>query len=61
VRRYEFNRYWAQVVVSYPVPAGKSILALRSYGREAELGQHLTEDQRAAMAQTLRQQLRNRR
>jgi uncharacterized membrane protein len=37
VRRYEFNRYWAQVVVSYPVPAGKSILALRSYGRARSL------------------------
>jgi uncharacterized membrane protein len=59
--RYEFNRYWAQVVVNQPVPHGKSILALRSHGREIEFGQHLTDDQRDALAQTLRQQLRNRR
>ena len=41
-------------------PAGRTTLALRSHGREVEFGQHLTEDQREAVAQTLRQQLRNR-
>jgi len=36
------------------------VLALRSHGREIEFGQHLTEAQRHAVAQTLKQQLRNR-
>jgi uncharacterized membrane protein len=57
VSRHEFNRYWAQVVVNSR--AGKSVLALRSHGREVEFGQHLTQDQRDALAQTLRRQLRN--
>jgi uncharacterized membrane protein len=61
VNRYELNRYWAQVVVHRCGPAGKATLALRSHGREVEFGQHLTEDQRNALAQTLKQQLRNRR
>jgi uncharacterized membrane protein len=59
VSRYEFNRYWAQVVVSHSASAGKSILALRSHGREVEFGQHLTEEQRDALARRLRQQLRS--
>ena len=59
VSRYEFNRYWAQVVVHRGGPAGKATLALRSHGREVEFGQHLTEDQRDALAQRLKQQLRN--
>ncbi len=41
-------------------PGGQTTLALRSHGREVEFGQHLTEDQREAVAQTLKQQLRNR-
>ena len=59
VSRYEFSRYWAQVVVNYSASAGKSVLALRSHGREVEFGQHLTQDQRDALARALRQQLRN--
>jgi len=59
VSRYEFNRYWAQVVVHRRGPAGRATLALRSHGREVEFGQHLTEDQRDALAQRLKQQLRN--
>ena len=61
VSRYEFNRYWAQVVLRDCGPAGKTTLALRSHGREVEFGQHLTEDQKGALAQTLRQQLYRRR
>ena len=60
VRRYEFNRCWAQVVLHRAGRAGRTTLALRSHGREVEFGQHLTEDQREAVAQTLKQQLRNR-
>jgi len=60
VSRYEFNRYWAQVVVSHSASAGKSVLlALRSHGRQVEFGRHLTEDQRDALARKLRQQLRH--
>ena len=60
--RYELNRYWAQVVVHHRCgPAGKSTLALRSHGREVEFGRHLTEEQRDALAQTLKRQLSNRR
>jgi uncharacterized membrane protein len=60
VKRYELNRYWAQVVVHRCGPAGKTTLALRSHGREVEFGQHLTQDQRDALARTLRQQLSSR-
>ena len=56
--RFEFNRFWAQVVVHRPGP-GRTILALRSHGREVEFGQHLTEEQRGALARTLSQQLRS--
>jgi len=60
VNRYELNRYWVQVVVHRRGPAGKTTLALRSHGREVEFGQHLTQDQRDALARTLRQQLSSR-
>jgi uncharacterized membrane protein len=58
VRRYEFNRCWAQVLLHRAGPAGRTTLALRSHGREVEFGQHLSEDQKEAVAQTLRRQLR---
>jgi uncharacterized membrane protein len=61
VRRYEFNRYWAQVVLHQMGSARRTTLALRSHGREVEFGQHLTEDQRQALAHTLKQQLKHRR
>jgi uncharacterized membrane protein len=57
--RHELNRYWSQVVVHQGSAPGRSVLALRSHGREVEFGEHLTEDQRLAVAHTLRQQLRN--
>jgi uncharacterized membrane protein len=60
VSRYEFNRCWAQVILHRTGPAGRTTLALRSHGREVEFGQHLSEDQTEAVAQTLKQQLRNR-
>jgi uncharacterized membrane protein len=55
--RFELNRYWAQVVLHRGDMPGHSVLALRSHGREVEFGRHLTEEQRHAVAQTLRQQL----
>jgi len=53
VTRHELNRYWAKVVCS----AEGSRLALRSHGREIELGRHLCEEQRLVMAQDLRREL----
>ncbi len=52
--RFEFNRYWAQVVCA----GDGSRLALRSHGRELEIGRHLNEDQRLAMARELKRGLR---
>ena len=57
VSRPEFNRHWAQVVVQPSGRTGKTTLALRSHGREMEFGQHLTQDQKDALARTLRQQV----
>jgi uncharacterized membrane protein len=54
VTRLELNRYWAKVVCA---PDG-SRLALRSHGRDIEVGRHLCEEQRLEMAQDLRRQLR---
>jgi uncharacterized membrane protein len=56
VQQVQFNRWWAQVIYE---PDG-SRLALRSHGREVEFGRHLTEDERMAVAGTLRQRLRSR-
>jgi len=58
VRRFELNRWWAQVVLNREHPGGTT-LALRSHGRQVEFGHHLTQEQREALAQTLREQLRN--
>jgi len=58
--RCELDRYWAQVILERSAVPGHSVLALRSHGRQVEFGQHLTEEQRQAVAQTLKQQLRNR-
>ena len=58
--RFELNRYWAQVVLEQGDRPGHTVLALRSHGRQIEFGRHLTEEQRVAVARTLKQQLRNR-
>lgn len=52
--RFEFNRCWAQVVCA----GDGSRLALRSHGRELELGRHLNAEQRLAMARELKRELR---
>jgi uncharacterized membrane protein len=54
VRRFEFNRHWASVVCN----ADGSRLALRSHGRELEIGRHLRCEQRLSMAKRLRRELR---
>lgn len=56
--RVEFNRFWAQVIVQPGRLGGADVLALRSHGREVEFGRHLTPEQRAQVARTLKQQLR---
>jgi uncharacterized membrane protein len=57
---FEFNRCWARLVVEPPARGRHARLALRSHGREVELGRHLTDDQRLALAQALKQELSNR-
>ena len=54
VTRLELNRYWARVVCD----AGGSRLALRSHGREIEVGRHLCEEKRLEWASELRRELR---
>ena len=50
----EFNRHWAQVVVD----GGGSRLALRSHGRELEIGRYMTDEQRLDLARALKRRLR---
>ncbi len=54
VRRYELNRYWAQLVACGE--GGR--IALRSHGREVEIGRHLCAEQRESVARQLKRQLR---
>ena len=53
-QRHELNRCWAQVAVS----GDGSRLALRSHGRELEIGRYLNDEQRVKLARELRRQLR---
>ena len=53
-RGHEFNRLWAQVVVS----RDGAQLALRSHGREVGIGRHLNDGQRLTLARELERQLR---
>ena len=52
VTRFELNRCWARLVCEGPR------LALRSHGREIEVGRHLCEEQRLDMARDLARELR---
>ena len=53
VQRLELNRYWARVVCD----SDGNRLALRSHGREIEVGRHLCDEQRLEMARNLRREL----
>ena len=53
-RGHEFNRHWAQVVVS----RGGAQLALRSHGRQVEIGRHLNDGERLALAREIERRLR---
>ncbi|MCC7546764.1 MAG: DUF2244 domain-containing protein [Burkholderiales bacterium] len=55
--RFEFNRLWVQVIVHPGRGGGAGALAVRSHGREVEFGRHLTPEQRAEVARTLKNQL----
>jgi uncharacterized membrane protein len=55
VSRVEFNRHWAQVWCA----GDGSRLALRSHGRELDIGRHMNEEQRLAMGRELDRTLRN--
>jgi len=55
VVRHEFNPHWARLVVSQ----GSGVrLALRSHGRELEIGRHLGTEERQRLAADLRQAMR---
>jgi uncharacterized membrane protein len=58
VFRYEFNRHWAKVVCVSDSHGARSI-ALRSHGRQVEVGKHLTSEAREALARELRIHLSN--
>jgi uncharacterized membrane protein len=51
---HEFSRSWAQLVT---VPGGGR-LALRSHGREVEIGRHMSDEQRLTLARELGSKLR---
>jgi uncharacterized membrane protein len=53
-RSHELSRYWAQVVVS----RDGARLALRSHGREVEIGRHLNGEQRLSLAREIGSELR---
>jgi uncharacterized membrane protein len=52
IRRFSLNRCWAQVICDGPR------VALRSHGREIEVGRHLCEEQRVEIARDIRRELR---
>ena len=54
VTRHELNRCWAQVVCE----PGGARLALRSHGRDVEVGRHVRDEQRVEMARELKRELR---
>jgi uncharacterized membrane protein len=57
VSRFEFNRYWAQLVTQPVACRGGDMLALRSHGRQVEFGRYLTEEQRREVARAIKAQL----
>ena len=52
-RQFEFNRCWARVVAS----GGGERVALRSHGRELEIGHYMNDAQRLDLARALRSRL----
>lgn len=54
VRRFSLNRQWAQVVCA----GDGSRLALRSHGRELEIGRHMNGEQRFVLGSALKRELK---
>ena len=54
--RREMNRHWARVICRCR-RSGRCRVSLRSHGKETELGQFLSDEDRLALAQMLRRQL----
>lgn len=55
LRRFDCNRYWARLIWE----PGSARLALRSHGREVEIGRHLNEEERLSVARQLGRRLRD--
>ena len=57
VEKHEFQPYWARL--QYVKPPGQNIhrLLIRSHGKEIEVGSLLTEEQKMALAEELKQNL----
>lgn len=57
LERHEFQPYWARL--QYVKPPGENIhrLLIRSHGKEIEVGSLLTEEQKMALAEELKQNL----
>ncbi|MGH8670669.1 MAG: DUF2244 domain-containing protein [Burkholderiales bacterium] len=59
LQRHEFQRYWARVVLSSDAWRSDVRLALRSHGREIEIGRHLVSPQRVALGRQLERYVGN--
>jgi uncharacterized membrane protein len=55
LRRFDCNRHWARLIWE----PGSARLALRSHGREVEIGRHLNEEERLSVARQLGRRLRD--
>lgn len=55
---FEFNRHWIQISFVESRGAQSGRLLLRSHGKEVEFGDHLTDEQRAAVARRLKEHLK---
>jgi uncharacterized membrane protein len=60
LRRFEFNRAWARLVVRDRSWSTSLYLALRSHGREFEIGRYLDDGGRQALARELHGRLAGR-
>jgi uncharacterized membrane protein len=58
VRRVEFHRHWARLVVKETAPVFR--IVLRSHGREVEVGRYLDEGGRRALASQLQSSIAGR-
>lgn len=57
VRRTEFNRHWARVLLETDTQGGACRVALRAHGREVEVGSFVGRAERLELAQRLKASL----